>query len=85
MVVANIGGAPADSIEVVLEDVTNATPQRKATAFISTLAPASEASVALDHPYLIPPASWPSMVAQVDSKNTIEECREDNNRRTVGP
>lgn len=84
-VVANIGNAPADSIEVVLEDVTNATPQRKATAWISTLAPGAEAVVALDHPYLVPPASWPSMVAQVDPKNTIEECREDNNRREVGP
>jgi hypothetical protein len=83
--VANIGGAPADSIEVALEDVTNTTPQRKATAWISTLAPAAEAGVALDHPYLVPPASWPSMVAQVDPKDVIKECREDNNRREVGP
>jgi hypothetical protein len=82
--VSNIGNAVASNIEVTLEDVTNTTAERKATAGIPTVAPGTDAVVALDHQYLVPQASWPSMVAQVDPKGMIEECREDNNRKEVG-
>jgi hypothetical protein len=84
--VGNLGNTTATNVEVELEDVTDTTANRFASAIIPVLnGGGTTAIVALDHNYLVPQASWGSMVAIVDPKGRISECDENNNKKQVVP
>ncbi len=85
--VVNIGTADAAPFDVSVEDPGRGpTPDRiQQTTVTSGLAAGAAVSVTLDFPYPMSGSNYmAALVGMVDPKNVIPECREDNNRRTLG-
>jgi len=88
VVVANVGSAAAPATQARVEDPnrTDGDPRRIAEADVPPLGPGQQVRLELRLQYLITGSTnLAALLLVVDPKDLIPECREDNNRRTVGP
>ncbi len=83
--VTNVGTIDAPNVGVYAEDPSNQTANRIQTTTIPLVQAGQTVQVTLSFPYVIPVAAQSAIMLIVDQKGFIKECREDNNRRTVGP
>lgn len=84
--VVNIGTQDAPSFDVTVEDPGRDTlPDRIQQATVAGLAAGAVVAVTVHFPYAMSGSNYmAALVGMVDPKNAIPECREDNNRRTLG-
>ena len=85
-VVVNVGNVGAGAFDVRVEDPNRApNPDRIAQTTVSGLGPGGFSLITLELPYAISGSrNFAALVLQIDPKNMIPECREDNNTRTIG-
>lgn len=85
VVVLNLGDVDATNVEVYAEDPAGTGPERITTTTAASVPAGGSRSVTLEFSYVISGnARIAGIVVAVDPKNTIAECREDNNRATLG-
>ena len=85
-IVVNIGNVGAGAFAARVEDPNRApNPDRIAETTLSGLGPGGFSLVTLELPYAISGnANLAALHLQIDPKNLVAECREDNNEKTTG-